>query len=209
MEDHGCPQCAINKNAQKRKHNNAWFKEQISKVVGNEYKIVSTYHKFNEKIKIKHLKCGHIYSVTPNKFLYGRRCPYCSKSMSRGERCVEKYLKNHNLAFENQYWIKKCKDKYALPFDFAVFNADRSLNCLIEYQGEQHFYDPFSYHNQFFSKESILRTQKHDAMKLQYCKDHGIKLIRINHPQTDSKSNSIEFIERLVNRTLNKELKVS
>lgn len=116
-----------------------------------------------------------------------------------------------NVLFEGQYKINDCADKRALPFDFAVFNKDKSINCLIEYQGFQHFIDPFSWkkENGAFNLQSILDTQKHDAMKLQYCKDHGIKLIRINHPQTSSKSNSIEFIERLVNRTLNKELKVS
>lgn len=209
MRHHGCLQCAINKNAQKRKHDNEWLKKQIHKEVGNEYILISSYQRFNEKVKIKHIKCGRIYSVTPNKFLYGSRCPYCNSSISRGERCTESYLKKRHLTFESQYWTKECKDKYVLPFDFAVFNSDKTLNCLIEYQGFQHFINPFSYHNQFFSKESVLRTQKHDAMKLKYCKDHGIKLIRINHPQTSNKSNSIEFIERLVNRTLDKELKVS
>ena len=208
MRNHGCPKCAIDKNTQRKRHNSDWFKKEIKRTTGNEYKLVSAYKTFNEKVKLMHLPCGHIYSVTPNKFIYGRRCPYCSHSMSKGEKCVAQYLEKHHFSFKSQYWIQQCKDKYVLPFDFAVFNSNKTLNCLIEYQGEQHFYNPFTYGNQWFSKESVLRTQKHDAMKLQYCKDHGIKLIRINHPQTSSKSNSIEFIKRLVNRTLTKELHV-
>lgn len=185
------------------------IKERINKVAQNEYKILSqNYISTHKKAIFLHKKCSHMFKMTPQNFLKGERCPFCK--LSKGEKAITNYLQVRKIMFKTQFKISDCKDKYPLPFDFAVFNDDHSLNCLIEYQGEQHFYNPFSYHHkQWFNKKSILDTQKHDAMKLQYCKDHGIKLIRINHPQTDSKSNSIEFIERLVNRTLNKELKVS
>lgn len=190
------------------KMNTSIFEFKVAQQTSN-YVVIGNYVGTNKKIKMKHLICQTTFWTTPNNFLSGRRCPYCSKRISKGERLIVQYLRSKRMNFKYQYCLQGCKDKNMLPFDFAVFNSDGSLNCLVEYQGEQHFYNPFTYGNQWFSKESVLRTQKHDAMKLQYCKEHGIRLIRINHPQTDSKSNSIEFIERLVNRTLNKELKVS
>lgn len=203
---YACQICANKARNKFKTKSTEQFENELFKVFGNELTLVSQYKKDYLKVKIKCNKCDRIFEATPSNLLRGKGCPFCKAS--HGEKCVRKYLKEKDILFEEQFKIKKCKDQNELPFDFAVFNADRSLNCLIEYQGAQHFVDPFSYQNQWFSKESVLNTQKHDAMKLQYCKDHGIKLIRINHPQTSSKSNSIEFIKRLVNRTLNKELHV-
>jgi len=46
-------------------------------------------------------------------------------------------------------------------------------------------------------------------MKSAFYQEHGIQLIQINHPQDTSKSNKPSFIADLVQRTLDKELKVS
>lgn len=157
----------------------------------------------------KCLKCGNTWKTTAdNVFRLKSRCPICSSS--RGEKAIIKYLKKKNIPFKQQFRLKECKDKKPLPFDFAVFNKDRSLNCLIEYQGCQHFIDPFSYSKKdFINKESVIRTQKHDAIKLSFCKEHRIKLIYINHPQHSFKTDQYNYIFCLVKRTLDKELKVS
>lgn len=206
LRGHRCPKCMLYSYAPKTPKK---YKEEFIKVAGNDYILISAYKSRKQKVTVLHKKCGHIYQVLPNHFLEGERCPLCRSS--KGEKAVIEYLQEKGYAFQTQFKIKDCKDQNALPFDFAIFNKDKSLNCLIEYQGRQHFINPFSwkYKHGAFNTQSLLNTQKHDAIKLQYCKDHGIKLIRINHPQTSSKSNSIEFIERLVNRTLNKELRVS
>lgn len=60
-----------------------------------------------------------------------------------------------------------------------------------------------------FSTKSILETQEHDEIKLAFCKEHGIQLICIDHPQTASKFDKPSFIADLVKRVLDKELKVS
>lgn len=198
---HRCPFC------NRCRVTDKMFKTRILNEGKNQYFPLQKYRGADKKVLMLHKKCGKKYYTTPSAFYAGCRCPICR--MSKGEKAVEEYLKSKNIIYVKQYRINRCRDLLPLPFDFAVFDKKQELNCLIEYQGEQHFYNPFKNkkHGQFTLK-SVLRTQKHDAMKLQYCKDHGIKLIRINHPQTSSKSNSIEFIERLVNRTLNKELHV-
>lgn len=201
-----CPKCW----RKRLRKTNDEFKLEVSNLTNDEYTVLSKYKGSQTKVKFKHKTCGFVFKTKPNNFLNGSRCPNCH--MSRGEKAVKDYLLAKRILFKTQFAISDCRDKKPLPFDFAVFNKDRTLNCLIEYQGEQHFYDPFSlqlFKNKIFKSGSVLSTQKHDAMKLQYCKEHGIKLIRINHPQTSNRSHSVEFIKRLVNRTLNKELKVS
>lgn len=176
---------------------------------------------FNKKIKLVHFsgmgsvatfeccKCGNVWRAAASSVFDSLTgCPTCSSS--KGEKAVDEYLKKHHMAFQGQFRLVTCRDKKPLPFDFAVFNQDGSLNSLIEYQGCQHFMDLSQFKkNDFFSKESVLSTQKHDKMKSTFCQKHGIKLIRINHPQNAGESNKYSFIANLVKRTLDKELKAS
>lgn len=183
--------------------------KRLSQIFNGEIKLVH-FSGMHSVATFEHLKCGSTWKATAdNVFRLKTGCPTCSSS-SKGEKAVTKYLKEKGYHFEPQFRIEACKDILSLPFDFAVFNKDRSLNCLIEYQGCQHFINPFQYKkNDFINKESVLKTQKHDAMKLSFCQEHGIKLIYIDHPQTTSKSNKYSFIADLVKRTLDKELKAS
>lgn len=201
-----------NCNHKKSNHRSRFNFEQASKQL-NEIS--------NGKIKLVHFsgmkyvatfkccKCENVWRTTAsNVFNHLSGCPTCFSS--KGEKAIGEYLKKHHMAFQGQFRLVTCKDKKTLPFDFVVFNRDGSLNSLIEYQGYQHFINPFQYKkNDFINKESVLKTQKHDAMKLSFCKKHGIQLIHIDHPQTTSKSNKYSFIANLVKHTLDKELKVS
>lgn len=207
-EGHGCSSCAHKHVGQVNRMGQKEFQAKIRQMGGGNYIPLQEYKGSKKKILMLHRICGHQYYVAPHAFFSGGRCPFCRAS--KGEKAVAKYLEDNKIKFDRQFIISNCKDTLPLPFDFAIFNKDKSINCLIEYQGWQHFVNPFKWQKKkgIFSIQSVLNTQKHDAIKLQYCKDHGIKLIRINHPQTSSKSNSIEFIRRLVNRTLNKELHV-
>jgi hypothetical protein len=104
-------------------------------------------------------------------------CPVCKGS--KGERKISKYLKENNINFRVQY---KLDGLYGindgkLRFDFAVFNTDNSLYCLIEYDGEYHF------HVRNNDIESYQRIVEHDKRKNKFCEDNNIKLTRIpyNH----------------------------
>lgn len=158
----------------------------------------------------KHLKCKNTWQTqADNVFSGSTGCPTCS-TVSKGEKAVAEYLKKNKILFKPQFTFSNCKDKRMLPFDFAVFNKGNFLNCLIEYQGCQHFIDPSQYKKKGpFSTKSVSKTQKHDKMKSAFCKEHGIQLIQIDHPQTTSESNKPSFIADLVKKTLDKELKVN
>ena len=63
-----------------------------------------------------------------------------------------------------------------------MFNPDKSINCLVEYDGEQHFQN-----REFFGGEEAFKKRQHnDQIKNQYCKDNNIKLIRIPYWDFDN-----------------------
>ncbi|MFC2145438.1 hypothetical protein ACFLQQ_03820 [Actinomycetota bacterium] len=67
-----CPKCQINSAKDTFK-----FKKEVFKLTGEEYIVLGEYINNRTKIKMKHCSCGHIYFATPDKFLFGQRCPKC------------------------------------------------------------------------------------------------------------------------------------
>ena len=65
-----------------RRKTDAEFKQQVYDLVGDEYTFLDVYTNSSTKIRVKHNKCGNIYEVTPNHFLRGIRCSYCSAKAS-------------------------------------------------------------------------------------------------------------------------------
>lgn len=142
-----------------------------------DYSLVSEYFNSATKIKVKHVKCGKTFEVTPNNFKSNQSgCPYCYKS--KGEMAIAKVLDELKLEYVEQYKIKECKNKLPLPFDFAIF-SNKQLKYLIEFDGEQHFKPKFG-------KDNFVITQKNDKIKDDYCRMNNIDLIRI--PYTEIKN---------------------
>lgn len=55
--------------------------------------------------------------------------------MSKGEERIAKLLSRANYSFEREYIIQDVRGKKPLRYDFAVFNKDGSIKCLIEFEG--------------------------------------------------------------------------
>ena len=66
-----------------------------------------------------------------------------------------------------------------LRFDFAVFNKDGTIKCLIECNGEQHYEPVESYGGEAKYKEQIAN----DSRKKSYADEHGIPLLIISYRQ--------------------------
>lgn len=109
-------------------------------------------------------------------------------SQSKGELIIEQKLNNLNIKFEKQKKFSDCRDKNSLPFDFFV----PSHNMCIEFDGEQH-YRPVEY---FGGNDAFSVLKMHDEIKDEYCKNHGIKLVRISYEDFDN-------IENILSRILN------
>jgi uncharacterized protein with PIN domain len=59
------------------------FKHEVYDLVGDEYTFLDAYVNSSTKLRVKHNECGHIYKITPNSFLMGTRCAYCSGKVKR------------------------------------------------------------------------------------------------------------------------------
>lgn len=175
-----CPYCKAVKTGERSRKTHTFFVGEVLRLVGTEYSVLSKYKNSQHKIKIKHNICGNIYSVTPTHFLSGRRCPRCRES--RGERAVADCLSKMHVSYDRQYKFNDCRNTNSLPFDFVVYNSDKSLKCLVEYDGEYHFIA-----KEHSGGEKGLRgQQRRDAIKTKYCADHNIPLIRIPYWEFDN-----------------------
>ena len=109
----------------------------------------------------------------------------CFKTHSTGEILIKDYLDNHKYDYKTEYVFEGLRGTGGgmLRYDFALFKNGK-LQCLIEYDGEQHFQEAGTYFNERG------QVQIHDNMKNQYALTNHIPLLRI--PYTDAhKANEI------------------
>ena len=153
-------------------------KDEIQKRLSkSEYLLISTSLNGGDQLIVIQCNNGHIYETKLNKFGSGRRCPKCNSST--GEKRISDFLKSRNIPFKREYHFSDLKGVGGgfLRFDFAIFdNANENIECLIEYDGKQHFEETP------FMKDSK-KIQEHDKRKDDYCSNHNLKLIRISFKQ--------------------------
>lgn len=132
---------------------------------------------------------GHEWEASISHRTNGARCPKCKNS--RGEKKISSFLKEFNITHIPECKFKSCVHKKELPFDFAIFDSDGYLYCIIEYHGIQH-YEPID----FFGGEKAFRElQIRDKIKQKYCEDNNIPLKIIPYWDFDN-------IEQILEREL-------
>ena len=174
LQGWGCVKCG-NENQMYSKEK---FIELANKVHNNRYDYSKSVYKGSTKdILITCPKHGD-FIQRAGAHLEGEGCPTCCQS--RGENKIESYLKETGVKYTSQYKFKDCRNKLPLPFDFAIFNDDGSLRCLIEYQGKQHYQQII-----WSGKECspFEEQQKRDTIKRGYCFKKGIPLLIISYKQ--------------------------
>ncbi len=171
-----CPKCAGLKRAAKlsAKYTQSIesHRSRIFELTGSEYVLIKKVEGRRPRYLILHQKCGREYEARIDSFYRGSRCPICKES--KGEEKIRRYLTENGYEFIPQYSISECKNKNPLRFDFAVCQNNK-INCLIEYDGVQHF-EPSSF---FGGQKEHELIRKRDKIKEEYCINNGIKLIRI------------------------------
>lgn len=129
--------------------------------------------------------CENEFETTIESLLGNKTysCPICSKKQSKLESKVETELKRMNKVFKKQIKFNDCKNKRALPFDFAVYDkVNGNILSLIEVDGQQHFKPTrFNGIDDNRATATYLYTRKNDEIKNCYCKMNNIKLIRISY----------------------------
>lgn len=91
-----CPFCSGN-----IKKTTKQFKEEIYKLFGNEYEVLSEYNGAHKPILMKHNKCGNSWEVRPANFLNYHSCIFCSPR-SKGEDKITDILQAKNISFERE-----------------------------------------------------------------------------------------------------------
>jgi effector-binding domain-containing protein len=173
---HRCFKCGLNKISEAKLYSFDYISDYV-KSFG--YTILS--EEYTGCLQYLNLLCpnGHPYKTTFSNFQSYRRCSICSGS--NGEKRIANYLINNNIKFEQQYRIKDCKNKRALPFDFAILDNE-NLNALIEFDGEQHFKTrPY-----FGDVDKYEKTKLHDTIKNTYCQKNNVPLLRIPYTEFTS-----------------------
>lgn len=139
------------------------------------------------------LNCGNRIIADSGALTYGDQIS-CGCINSSGEYKITKILQELNIPFKKQFKINECRDKLPLPFDFAIFDTQEKLCCLIEFQGRQHYYR--SKGSWWETEEQFQDRLKRDQIKRNYCKNNNIPLIEIPYTQIDKLSN--EYILELL-----------
>ena len=145
----------------------------------------------------KHLcqcDCGNIVEVITYNLTNGNT-QSCGCLKSKGELKIIQLLQKMNYNFSTQYSFSDLKTPQGAKFyfDFAIFNKENELICLLEYDGQQHYYGWGG------DKNSLKHIQFYDELKTNYCKKNNIPLHRIKFTQYDKLD--IEVLEGLIKDT--------
>lgn len=178
-----CPMCHGTKGV--RKTNEQVQQELDIRYGAGAFTLLGDYESCDQPILVKH-SCGHVYKIKADSLLQNsakkktNSCPACvNASVSAGVTTITRYLEHNNFNFAREWRISDCRDKVALPFDFAVWISGELR--LVEFDGQQH-YEPIDY---FGGVQGFLNQQKHDRIKNEYCQAHGIPLLRIKYDETN------------------------
>lgn len=171
-----CQKCGIEKRTASHRYDSEKFIELAKKIHGDKYDYTKVNY-VNSKTPVEVICKKHdtSFSVNPTHHIVSKSgCPICRES--KGEILVVEILKKYKINFDRFHEFDDCTNKIKgrycrkLSYDFYL----PKNNVCIEYDGEQH-YKSFGTD----TGEKLMRTQKNDKLKNQYCKKNGIKLIRI------------------------------
>lgn len=96
---------------------------------------------------------------------------------SRGEIKIQEILERADLPFTMEQSFEGLNSPNGRPlrFDFVVFDDNKNIDFIIEYQGKQH-YEPSA---KFGGKKGFYQQQYNDNKKRRFCALKGIRLIEI------------------------------
>lgn len=133
------------------------------------------------KAKVWYCKCdcGSHINVKASYLLNGNTTS-CGCNNSKGEMKIKLLLEANGIEYKSEKTFRNLK--FNDTGRLARFDLYLPTNkYIIEYDGIQH-YQALGWHEE----EDLKRTQEHDVIKTQYCKDNNIPLIRIPYTHYDN-----------------------
>lgn len=122
----------------------------------------------------------------------------CGCLISNGERIIRQILIKNKVNFQTQYSFEDCRSNETgrlLKFDFAIFDKEESLYCVIEFDGQQHYFGTRFSKNKEHNKEKFRKLKLYDSIKTDYCTKNKINLLRIPYWE-------IENIESIIDKNI-------
>lgn len=101
----GCPKCGSLMGAEKiKKKARKYFIKRVKEIHNNEYEYLEKYVDAKTKIKMRHKKCGNVFSQTPDAHLQGQGCPECGAKKGKARMTMKEFEqqahKIHGDAYE-------------------------------------------------------------------------------------------------------------
>ena len=124
--------------------------------------------------------CGN-QCIVNHRYLRFGDTESCGCTKSRGNATIMRWLNEHHYKYKAEYGFNdfRSPNNAQYKYDFAIFNDDNSLRCLIEYQGNIHFETGSGWNNQ----AALEDCQRRDKIKYNYCADKKIKLYYITYKE--------------------------
>lgn len=190
-QGHRCPKCG----KQLLKTFDLVKEECLELYPDKEYEIVKMIKEWKRgRLNIKHNKCNHIFEMNYAPFIQNNgKCPQCFGY--KGEVRILKYLKENNINYNPQHTFEDLKIERKLKFDFAIFDKNDNLKCLIEFQGRQHYevvrFNGIDLNRASLAYEKVIRN---DKIKEAYCKENNIPLHIIPYKEENKIEEILENI---------------
>lgn len=178
------------------------------RIVGKSNAIDITNQKFGKLTAIEPVKsttwggilwkcqceCGNIHYAELSNLKSGQ-VKSCGCLKSKGEYNIQKLLTQKNIIFQTQYTPKGFifNNGYKPYYDFAIFDNEQNLKCLIEYQGEQH-YRYRTNTKTWYDEETVSKIQQRDEEKRQLCLKNNVQLYEISYTKFNNLENEITNI---------------
>lgn len=153
----------------------------VTDLDGQEFGRLTVLYNLPGNSKMCLCECGNEISVVTSNLLNGNT-QSCGCLKSKGELKINSILNELGIEFISQYSPQDFKfsdTNHNGYFDYA-FIKEGEVKLLMEYDGMQHFTGWAG------DKDSLRRIQKKDEEKNQYCKDKGIKLVRVPYTQYEN-----------------------
>lgn len=145
---------------------------------------------FND-LKVQCKKCQKKMTFTcSNLILQEVECKFCGMK-SRGERNIKRFLERNGIKYKSQKTFSDCinpKSKQPLRFDYYL----EELNICVEFDGVHHFKEEEYFGGNkpaWYSKMDYENIKFRDELRDNYCKENGIKMIRIPYWKKDQINN--------------------
>lgn len=170
----GCQKCGREKANKAESSTTEEFIKKATKIHNGRYDY-SKVHYINNSTKVCIICKEHgEFWQRPNDHLSGKGCCYCNKS--KGEICIENYLKSHNIEYYSEYEISvpnTIRKSGKIRVDFYL----PSHNLFIEYNGQQHYV----LKEHFGGKAGFIQQQNRDLYLREYSKNNNINLLEISY----------------------------